>query len=96
MKQVAELFKPALTMRLDNDLPLVVEMKSNAVVYEMIREFGLNKTAQAIQSLYDNDVLNYDQAVAMLHVINDVKLYYLATDGINCDGEESFSPVTLH
>lgn len=96
MKQVSELFKPALRMRLDSELPLVVELKSNAVVYEMIKEFGLNKTATAIQSLYDNDVLNYDQATAMLHVINDIKLSHLSINGMTGDGEESFRPVTLH
>ncbi len=74
---------------------LAVELVSNSVVDAMIAEFGIYKTAKAIQALYDADLLNESEALAMLEGVNSHLLNEFARYG-DCYGNESFNPVTLH
>ena len=69
---------------------LALELVSNSVVDSMISEFGIYKTAQAIQALYDADLLNESEALAMLESVNSHLLNEFARYG------EQFNPVTLY
>ena len=64
-----------------------------ALTESMISEFGIYKTAQAIQSLYDADLLNESEANAMLDIINNIRLHSLI--GYDDFWRESFNPITL-
>ena len=70
---------------------LAVELVSNSVVGAMIAEFGICKTAQAIQALYDADHLTESEAHAMLEALNAYRL-----NGFARFGDEQFTPVTLY
>lgn len=74
---------------------LALELVSNSVTDAMIAEFGIYKTAQAIQALYDADLLNESEALAMLESVNSHLLNEFARYG-DCYGNEQFTPVTLH
>ncbi len=74
---------------------LAVELVSNSVIDAMISEFGICKTAQAIQALYDADLVNESEAHAMLEALNAHMLHEFARYG-DCYGNEQFNPVTLH
>ena len=70
---------------------LAVELVSNSVTDAMISEFGIYKTAQAIQALYDADLLNESEALAMLESVNSHLLNEFARYR-----SEQFTPVTLY
>ena len=72
-----------------NLLPL--ELVSNSVTDAMILEFGIYKTVQAIQTLFDADLLTESEAHAMLESVNGHLLNEFARYG-----DDSFNPVTLH
>lgn len=74
---------------------LALELVSNSVTDAMISEFGIYKTAQAIQALYDADKLTESEALAMLESVNARMLHEFAHYG-DCDGNEQFTPVALH
>lgn len=74
---------------------LSVELKSNTLTDAMIAEFGIYKTACAIQALYDADHLTESEALAMLDSVNNHMLYEFARYG-DCYGNEQFKPITLH
>lgn len=63
--------------------------QSNSVIDAMIAEFGIYKTAQAIQALFDADLLNESEADAMLEALNAHR-YKLARYS-----NEQFTPVAL-
>ena len=69
---------------------LALELVSNSVVDAMISEFGIYKTAQAIQALYDANMLTESEALAMLEALNSHLLNEFARYG------EQFNPVTLY
>ena len=75
---------------------LALELVSNSVTDAMISEFGIYKTAQAIQALYDADKLTESEALAMLESVNNHLLNEFARYGDDCYGNEQFTPVTLH
>ena len=70
---------------------LSVELVSGSVTNTMISEFGIYKTAQAIQALYDADMLNESEARAMLEALNAYKLHMF-----DRFGDEQFNPVALY
>lgn len=70
---------------------LAVELVSNSVSDAMISEFGIYKTVQAIQALYNADLLNESEALAMLESVNS----YLLNE-FTCYGGEQFNPVALY
>ena len=70
---------------------LALELVSNSVTDAMISEFGIYKTVQAIQALYDADLLNESEALAMLESVNS----YLLNEFTRYD-DEQFTPVTLY
>lgn len=74
---------------------LALELVSNSVTDAMIAEFGIYKTAQAIQALFDADKLTESEALAMLESVNSHLLNEFARYG-DCYGNEQFTPVTLH
>lgn len=74
---------------------LALELVSNSVIDAMISEFGIYKTAQAIQALYDADLLNESEAAAMLEALNSRLLNEFARYG-ECYGNEQFTPVALY
>lgn len=90
------LFKPSVRYTADLSAPLTVELRSDRLVYEMITEFGVTKTAAAIQALYDADVLNDDQANAMLNVLNEYEFGCLARFGYTHDGRDDHKLIQLH
>ena len=70
---------------------LALELESNSVTDAMISEFGIYKTAQAIQALYDADLLNESEAHAMLEALNAHILHKFARYG-----NEQFNAVALY
>lgn len=74
---------------------LALELVSHSVTDAMISEFGIYKTAQAIQALFDADLLTESEALAMLDSVNRHMLHEFALYG-DCYGNESFNPITLH
>ena len=70
---------------------LSVELVSGSITNTMISEFGIYKTAQAIQALYDADHLTESEAHAMLEALNAHRL-----NGFARFGDEQFTPVTLY
>lgn len=95
MKTIAFTKAPFTIVAHDSVTLLPVELKSPRIVTEMINEFGFVKTIDAIQALYDADVLNDDQANAMLYVVNDLRFEQFAHYG-ECEGFEGFEPIKLH
>ena len=74
---------------------LAVELVSNSVTDAMIAEFGIYKTALAIQALFDADRLTESEALAMIESVNSHLLNEFARYG-DCYGNDQFNPVTLH
>ena len=70
---------------------LALELVSGSIVDAMIAEFGICKTVQAIQALYDADHLTESEALAMLEAIKARML-----NGFARFGDEQFTPVTLY
>ena len=70
---------------------LALELVSNSVTDAMISEFGICKTVQAIQALYDADLLTESEALAMLESVNSHLLNEFARYG-----NEQFTPVALY
>ena len=80
-------------MKALSELPFeMVSYSLVALTESIISEFGIYKTAQAIQSLYDADHLTEDEANAMLDVVNNMRLSLIGYDDF---WRESFNPVTL-
>ena len=81
-------------MKALSELPFeMVSYSLVALTESMIAEFGIYKTVQAIQSLYDADHLTEEEANAMLDIVNDMRLHYII--GYDDFWRESFNPITL-
>ena len=69
---------------------LALELVSNSVTDAMISEFGICKTVQAIQALYDADLLTESEALAMLESVNSLLNEFTRYS------DEQFTPVMLY
>ena len=74
---------------------LSVEMVSDKLTDSMIDEFGIYKTALAIQTLYDADLLSEEKARAMLDCVNIYIRFQFSFYG-ECYGNEKYEPIKLH
>ena len=88
--KVKNMFKQSNRVAITGKL-LAVELVSNSITDAMISEFGICKTVQAIQSLYDADLLTESEALAMLESVNSYLLNEFARYS-----DEQFTPVTLY